>query len=91
MAVSLHLDKQVNPKQEDLMTWGTVRFFVLNATVVGLVLLNVGLANADSRAKDEERLQNSGQVTQELMNIPDGIPRKLLNRADCVIGIPSVL
>jgi lipid-binding SYLF domain-containing protein len=64
---------------------------VLTATIAGLVLFNVRLASAESRARDEGRLENSGRVTQELMNIPDGIPRKLLNRADCVIVIPSVL
>jgi lipid-binding SYLF domain-containing protein len=73
------------------MTWGRIRLFVLTATIAGLVLCNVRSASADNRARDEERLENSGRVTRELMNIPDGIPRKLLNRADCVVVIPSVL
>lgn len=73
------------------MSWGKVRCLVLTAAVAALVLSSVGITRADDRAKDEERLQNSGQVTRELMNIPDGIPRKVLNHADCVIVIPSVL
>jgi SH3 domain-containing YSC84-like protein 1 len=73
------------------MTWGTVRSFLLTATIAALVLGDVGLTSADDRAKDEERLENSGQVTRELMNIPEGIPRKLLNHADCVVVFPSVL
>lgn len=73
------------------MNWGKVRWLVLATTVAVLVLSSVDSTRADDRAKDEERLQNSGQVTRELMNIPEGIPRKLLNRADCVIVIPSVL
>jgi SH3 domain-containing YSC84-like protein 1 len=73
------------------MTWGTVRSFLLTATIAALVLCDVGLTSADDRAKDEERLENSGQVTRELMNIPEGIPRKLLNHADCVVVFPSVL
>jgi len=73
------------------MHWGRVRCLVLTTTIAVMVLFNVDLTCADDRARDEERLQNSGQVTKELMNIPDGIPRKLLNRADCVIVIPSVL
>src|SRR5579864_4862748 len=45
----------------------------------------------DSTAKDEDRLQNSGQVLKEIMNVPDDIPQKLLDKADCVIIIPSVM
>lgn len=73
------------------MNWEKVRCLVSTTAVAVLVLSSVGLTKADDRAKDEERLQNSGVVTRELMNIPEGIPRKLLNRADCVIVIPSVL
>jgi lipid-binding SYLF domain-containing protein len=49
------------------------------------------IVRADDRAKDEDRLQNSGKVTAELMHVPDNIPQKLLNRADCVVVIPSVI
>jgi hypothetical protein len=34
---------------------------------------------------------DSGQVTKELMNIPDNIPQKLLKKTDCVVVFPSVL
>ncbi len=40
---------------------------------------------------EEERLQNAGKVTQEILNVPDDIPQDLLNRARCVIVMPSVL
>lgn len=73
------------------MNRATVRCLVLTTTIAVLVLCSVGVTSADNREKDEERLQNSGQVTKELMNIPEGIPRKVLNRADCVVVIPSVL
>lgn len=73
------------------MTRATVRCLVLTTTIAALVLCTASITSADSREKDEERLQNSGHVTKELMNIPDGIPRKVLNRADCVVVIPSVL
>jgi lipid-binding SYLF domain-containing protein len=48
-------------------------------------------ARGDDRAKDQERLQNSGQVMKEVVDVPDNIPQKLLDKADCVIVIPSVL
>jgi SH3 domain-containing YSC84-like protein 1 len=46
---------------------------------------------ADKNDKEEDRLQNSGQVMKEIIDIPDDIPQSLLDKADCVIVIPSVL
>jgi SH3 domain-containing YSC84-like protein 1 len=41
--------------------------------------------------KDDQRLQNSGEVIRDILNIPDNIPQELLDKAECVIVIPSVL
>ena len=41
--------------------------------------------------KEQERLENSGTVLQEVMDIPDNIPQDLLEKADCIIVFPSVL
>src|SRR5260370_16997560 len=41
--------------------------------------------------KDQHRLENCGAVLGEILNIPDDIPSNLLNKAECVIVIPSVL
>jgi len=47
---------------------------------------------ADDNGKDErERLQNAGQVMQEILDIPDDIPQDLLDKARCVVVLPSVL
>ncbi|WP_251106561.1 lipid-binding SYLF domain-containing protein [Alloacidobacterium dinghuense] len=44
-----------------------------------------------ARADDvNERITAAGQVFQELVNADNGIPRDLLNKADCVIVLPSV-
>jgi lipid-binding SYLF domain-containing protein len=40
--------------------------------------------------KAEERLQNAASVLNEILNIPDGIPQELLDKAECVVVIPSV-
>jgi len=48
-------------------------------------------ARADDKSKDQQRLQDSGEVMKEIINIPDDIPQNLLDKADCVIVIPSVL
>lgn len=44
---------------------------------------------ADSE-KETDRVEESGQVMKEIINIPDNIPKDLLDRAECVIVLPSV-
>ena len=39
--------------------------------------------------KEQERLRNAGVVMQEILDIPDNIPQELLEKAECVIVIPS--
>lgn len=73
------------------MNWRTVRNILLLAVVVGLAVLGSISTRADDKTKDENRLQNSGVVARELMTIPDAIPQKLLDKANCVIVIPSAL
>ncbi|GAC1661306.1 MAG: hypothetical protein PVS2B2_13140 [Candidatus Acidiferrum sp.] len=47
---------------------------------------------ADENAKDENnRLQSAGTVIQEILDIPDDIPQDLLDKARCVVVLPSVL
>jgi len=40
--------------------------------------------------KERERLAACGETLQEILDIPDGLPKDLLNKAECVIVIPSV-
>lgn len=58
-----------------------------------LVLAPLSFARpADENAKDENnRLQNAGTVIQEILDIPDDIPQNLLDKARCVVVMPSVL
>ena len=46
---------------------------------------------ASEHTREQKRLSACGQVFKEIMDIPDGIPKDLLNKAECVIVIPSVL
>src|SRR5579862_4097453 len=55
------------------------------------LLLISSPARADDTVKDEDRLQNAGQVAKEILDIPDEIPQSLIDKADCVVVIPSVL
>src|SRR5271169_3473523 len=46
---------------------------------------------AFGQKKEEDRVANAGQVMQEIVNIPDDIPQDVLDKADCVVVLPSVL
>lgn len=46
---------------------------------------------AADQTREQKRLEACGQVLKEILDIPDGIPKDLLNKAECVVVIPSVL
>jgi lipid-binding SYLF domain-containing protein len=45
---------------------------------------------AYAQEKEEERVENAGKAMQEILNAPDSIPPDVLNKADCVVVLPSV-
>ena len=54
-------------------------------------LLTVLLAAAPAFARvEEERVQDAGEVMKEILNIPDDIPQDLLDKAECLVILPSV-
>src|SRR5947207_9742246 len=61
--------------------------------VAGLLALGpFSSAKNPSEAKAEQnRLQNAGKVMQEILQVPDDIPQDLINKARCVVVMPSVL
>ena len=46
---------------------------------------------AYGQKKEEDRVENSGKVMQEILNAPDSIPQSVLDKADCVVVLPSVV
>src|SRR5499425_3717598 len=46
-------------------------------------------AFADNQ-KEQERVKEAGEVLKEILNIPDDIPQDLLDKAECVVVLPSV-
>ena len=54
------------------------------------LLLVVLSAPLRAQRKEQERLQESATVVKEILGMPDGIPKELLNRAECVVIFPSV-
>ena len=45
---------------------------------------------AAAQDKEEERVQNAGTVMKEILAAPDSIPQNVLDKADCVVVLPSV-
>lgn len=50
-----------------------------------------GMATLGAQNKEQSRLENCGVVMEEILNVPDNIPQELLEKAECVIVIPSML
>ena len=50
----------------------------------------LGSAALDAANKEQSRLENCGVVMQEILDVPDNIPQELLEKAECVIVIPSM-
>ncbi len=57
------------------------------AIIVCLALLVIPL---NAQQKEQERLKEAGEVLTEILNIPDGIPQDLLDKAECLVVLPSV-
>lgn len=64
--------------------------YLMSTLLVVLPILASSPSAADQE-KDENRLQNSGTVLKEILDVPDDIPQDLLDKADCVVVFPSVL
>jgi len=60
-------------------------------TLLALLLVCAALtpAFADNDT-EEDRVEQSGHVLKEILNIPEGIPQDLLDKAECIIVLPSV-
>jgi lipid-binding SYLF domain-containing protein len=56
--------------------------------VVLLALIAVPVLGQD---KEQDRVANAGKVVHEIMNIPDNIPQSVIDKADCLVVLPSVL
>ena len=55
-----------------------------------MILVLFFAATTLGQEKEEQRLKECGTVMSEILNIPDGIPQDLLDKAECVVVFPSV-
>jgi lipid-binding SYLF domain-containing protein len=61
------------------------------ATALAAILLLTVPTFAVDQTREQKRLEACGQVLKEILGIPDDLPKDLLDKAECVIVIPSVL
>jgi len=62
------------------------------STVLFAVFLMSATATfASNNEHEQDRVKDAGIVLKEILNIPDDIPHDLLDKAECVIILPSVL
>ncbi len=60
----------------------------ISVSAVSLLLMT-SFVSADTQDV-EERLGKCSDVLEEILNIPDGIPQELLDKAECAVVFPSV-
>jgi SH3 domain-containing YSC84-like protein 1 len=62
---------------------------------IAAFLLSICLCASSTFAADDEREQDrvraAGTVMKEILDIPDDIPQDLLDKAECIVILPSVL
>ena len=43
---------------------------------------------SQAQEREQKRLKHSGEVLMEILNIPDNLPKPVLDRSECVIILP---
>src|SRR5882762_4629876 len=66
------------------------RKLLVTALVVLFVIPLFGADKAEKEKKEVDRLNESAVVLKEILGMPEGIPKDLLNKAVCVVVYPSV-
>jgi lipid-binding SYLF domain-containing protein len=66
---------------------------MLMRVMLAILMVSTVTSAADTKdkQKQEDRLKNSATVMDEILHVPDNIPQDLLDKAKCVIVIPSVV
>jgi SH3 domain-containing YSC84-like protein 1 len=66
------------------------RKITVTRMIATLLTLIVFMAPAFAGDDERERLDDSAEALKAILNIPDGLPKELLNKAECVAVMPSV-
>src|SRR5215471_10936739 len=59
-------------------------------TLVGIILTLLMSSTLIAQEHEADRLKHSGEVLKEILDIPDNLPKMILDKSECVIVIPSV-
>jgi SH3 domain-containing YSC84-like protein 1 len=59
--------------------------------VVALSLMGLMVLPAFGQDKEIDRLKSAGTVIKQIMDVPDDIPQSVIDKADCVVVLPSVV
>lgn len=58
---------------------------------IAVLAFSLAIVPAHAQQKENDRIKNAGVVMDEILNVPDNIPQDLLDKAECVVVLPSVL
>lgn len=58
--------------------------------VLLVVLMLVCVLPVVGQKKENERINEAATVMKEILGMPDGVPKDLLNKTDCIVIYPSV-
>src|SRR3982075_3968544 len=56
-----------------------------------LAFSTLAVAKPASEKEERERIANAGKVMKEILDVPDDIPQDVLDKARCVVVLPSVV
>ena len=88
------VSEPIDNDKEIVMNQGQIQFantkWMTSLTVALICLLVPLAANASGNDAEQARVKASGDVLKELLNGPNGVPLSVLNKAECVIVLPSV-
>src|SRR6266404_3317345 len=66
------------------------RWTVMMVGILALAPLSFA-KDADKAKAEQDRLRNADTVLKEILKVPDNIPQDLIDKARCVVVMPSVL
>src|ERR1700675_2992968 len=56
-----------------------------------LAFSTLAIARPASEKEEKERIANAGRVVKKILDVPDNIPQEVLDKARCVVVLPSVV
>lgn len=63
----------------------------MNKNLISLGLMFALAIPALAQNKEHDRVKSAGTVIKEILDVPDDVPQSVIDKADCVVVLPSVL